>query len=61
MNEHVKPNIVLICVDQMRGDAMSGAGHPVVRTPWIDSLASGGTTFEPDLGHIPLNLRVTAY
>ena len=42
----VRPNIVLICVDQMRGDAMSGAGHPVVRTPWLDSIAARGTTFD---------------
>lgn len=42
----VRPNIVLICVDQMRGDAMSAAGHPVVRTPWLDSLAAWGTTFD---------------
>ncbi|MGJ6980817.1 arylsulfatase [Aestuariimicrobium soli] len=41
-----RPNIVLICVDQMRGDALSAAGHPVVRTPWIDSLAAQGTRFE---------------
>lgn len=39
-------NIVLICVDQMRGDAMSAAGHPVVRTPWLDGLASQGATFD---------------
>lgn len=41
-----KPNIILVCVDQMRGDAMSGAGHPVVRTPYLDMIASGGTTFD---------------
>lgn len=40
-----RPNIILICVDQMRGDAMSGVGHPVVRTPYLDAIASGGTTF----------------
>ncbi len=40
-----RPNIVLICVDQMRGDALSAAGHPVVRTPYLDSLAAEGTSF----------------
>lgn len=41
-----RPNIILVCVDQMRGDAMSGVGHPVVRTPYLDMIASEGTTFE---------------
>lgn len=45
MTEPRRPNIVLICVDQMRGDAMSAAGHPVVRTPWIDEIFHTGTGF----------------
>ncbi|WP_433005690.1 arylsulfatase [Kribbella sp. CA-294648] len=40
-----RPNLVLICVDQWRGDALSAAGHPVVRTPYLDDLASRGTRF----------------
>lgn len=40
-----RPNIVLICVDQMRADALSAAGHPVVRTPHLDELAQRGTRF----------------
>ncbi|HIT77044.1 MAG TPA: arylsulfatase [Candidatus Avipropionibacterium avicola] len=40
-----RPNIVLVCVDQMRGDALSAAGHPVVRTPHLDELARNGTRF----------------
>ncbi|NJC24325.1 arylsulfatase A-like enzyme [Arthrobacter pigmenti] len=40
-----RPNIVLICVDQWRGDCLSAAGHPVVRTPYLDELADGGTRF----------------
>lgn len=40
-----RPNIILVCVDQMRGDAMSGVGHPHVQTPYLDTLASRGTTF----------------
>lgn len=42
---HDRPNIVLVCVDQMRGDALSAAGHPVIRTPHLDELASQGTRF----------------
>ncbi len=41
-----RPNIILICVDQMRGDAMSGVGNAVVHTPYLDLLGAGGSTFE---------------
>jgi arylsulfatase len=41
----VRPDILLIMPDQMRGDSMSAVGHPVVRTPTIDKLASDGTLF----------------
>jgi arylsulfatase A-like enzyme len=39
------PNVVLVCVDQWRGDCLSVAGHPVVKTPFLDSLANSGTWF----------------
>lgn len=39
------PNVVLICVDQWRGDCLSGAGHPVVMTPYLDGWMSTGTRF----------------
>ena len=42
---HDRPNVMVICVDQMRGDAMSGAGHPVVKTPHLDEIAGQGTRF----------------
>jgi len=41
----VRPNVVLICVDQWRGDALSVAGHDVVRTPYLDQMALRGTRF----------------
>lgn len=40
-----RPNVIVICVDQWRGDALSAAGHPVVRTPHLDELAGQGTRF----------------
>ncbi len=40
-----RPNIVLIMCDQMRGDCMGIAGHPDVKTPYLDSLAAEGTYF----------------
>jgi choline-sulfatase len=39
-------NVLSIVCDQMRGDCMGFLGHPNVRTPNIDRLASEGTTFE---------------
>ncbi|MEK3888596.1 arylsulfatase [Bacillus sp. FSL K6-3431] len=41
----MKPNIVLMVVDQMRGDCMSILDHPVVDTPNIDQLARNGVLF----------------
>lgn len=42
----MKPNIVLITVDQMRGDCLGILGHPDVKTPYLDTLASRGVLFE---------------
>ena len=38
-------NILLILVDQWRGDALGVAQHPVVETPHLDSLAQRGAIF----------------
>jgi arylsulfatase A-like enzyme len=35
-------NILLVTLDQFRGDCLSAAGHPVVRTPHLDRLAREG-------------------
>lgn len=46
MQEHInRPNIVLITADQLRGDTLGCAGHPNVRTPTYDRLASEGVYF----------------
>ena len=37
-----KPNVLLITLDQFRGDCLSTAGHPLVRTPNLDALAAAG-------------------
>ncbi len=41
-----KPNILLIMTDQMRGDCLGIAGHPDVKTPYLDTLAQKGVRFE---------------
>lgn len=40
-----RPNVVFICSDQHSGLVMGCNGHPVVRTPNMDRLASLGTHF----------------
>ena len=37
--------VLLITADQWRGDTLGAVGHPVVRTPNLDSLARDGTLF----------------
>ena len=42
----MKPNVLLIMVDQMRADCLSILDHPIVDTPNLDQLAREGTLFE---------------
>ena len=44
--EQKRKNIVLLMTDQLRGDCMGCAGHPDVKTPYLDTLASKGVRFE---------------
>ena len=41
-----QPNIILIMTDQLRWDCLGYAGHPHVKTPYLDSLASKGVVFD---------------
>ena len=43
--KEIMKNILLIMTDQMRGDCMGCAGHPDVKTPYLDSLAAKGVRF----------------
>jgi arylsulfatase A-like enzyme len=45
MSEQKRPNIVLICADQWRGDCLGAAGHPAVETPYLDDMCLYGTRF----------------
>lgn len=44
--EQKRKNIVLLMTDQLRGDCMGCAGHPDVKTSYLDTLASKGVRFE---------------
>lgn len=48
------PNILFLYSDQHRADAMSCAGHPLVRTPHLDRLAQEGVRFDNAYCSTPL-------
>ncbi len=43
--DRLRPDILFIMPDQMRGDCLSALGHPALRTPALDRLAEQGTLF----------------
>jgi arylsulfatase A-like enzyme len=45
MSDKKRPNFLLIITDQHRADYLGCAGHPVLRTPHIDSIAARGIRF----------------
>lgn len=49
----MRPNIVLICADQWRGDCLSACGHPVVHTPYLDDLCLNGCRFDAAYSAVP--------
>ena len=42
----MKPNLLVILVDDLRYDEFSAGGHPYMKTPHIDRLATEGALFE---------------
>ncbi len=48
-----KPNVLLIVADQWRGDCLGCAGHPDVKTPFLDTLATHGTLFTRAYSAVP--------
>ena len=42
-----RPNIILLMADQMRGDCLGIAGHPDVKTPFLDALTAMKTPILP--------------
>jgi arylsulfatase A-like enzyme len=41
-----RPNFLLIMTDQQRADHLGCAGHPILRTPHIDGIATRGVAFD---------------
>jgi len=40
-----RPNILFLLIDDQRNDTLGCAGHPIIKTPVIDSLAANGVRF----------------
>ncbi len=41
-----RPNILLLMTDQQRGDCLGIDGHPVLQTPYLDSIGASGVRFK---------------
>lgn len=48
-----QPNILLLVADQWRGDCLGSKGHPVVKTPFLDTLANQGLQFTNAYSAVP--------
>jgi arylsulfatase A-like enzyme len=48
-----KPNVIVVCVDQLRSFALGCYGNNFVQTPNIDSLAQNGCLFEHGITNAP--------
>jgi len=55
-----RPNIVVVLVDDLRWDELGCSGHPFVRTPNIDRIASEGVRFRNAFCTTPLCSPVRA-
>jgi arylsulfatase len=40
-----QPNVLLVFVDQMRGDAIAALGNPIIKTPNLDRLVNEGVAY----------------
>ncbi|MBL6927940.1 MAG: sulfatase-like hydrolase/transferase [Rhodospirillales bacterium] len=49
-----RPNVLLITVDQWPGFLLGAAGHPVIETPTIDTLAAAGTRYAATYSECPI-------
>lgn len=55
-----RPNILIFCTDEQRGDHLSCMGHPHLRTPNIDRIAAGGTLFRNAYSSNPICMPARA-
>ena len=55
-----QPNILFVFPDQWRADSLSYLGHPVAQTPFLDEIASTGTTFTRAYSNCPICIPARA-
>ena len=48
-----RPNIVLLCVDQMRRDCVGATGNPRIETPTLDTMKKRGVAFDRAYSAVP--------
>ncbi len=53
-DQQERPNVLLVSVDQWAGRLLSSAGHPVIQTPTIDSIARNGVRFTRAYSECPI-------
>ena len=56
----MQPNILLITVDQMRGDCLGICGEHMVETPYLDTFANQGTRFVNAYSAVPTCIAARA-
>lgn len=49
-----RPNLLVISMDQLRGDFLGINGHPITRTPHLDQLALSGVNFRSAMSECPV-------
>ena len=49
-----RPNLIVILIDDLRFDETGASGHPYMKTPHIDRLATEGATFRNAFHTTPL-------
>jgi arylsulfatase A-like enzyme len=49
-----RPNILMICTDQLRADWLGINGHPLCQTPHLDELALNGINFRSAMSECPV-------
>ncbi len=54
MSTNNHPNLLFLCADDHRADAVGALGHPVLRTPHWDRLTHEGTTFTHMFTTVPI-------
>ena len=50
----VRPNLIVILIDDLRFDETGVTGHPYMKTPHIDRLATEGAIFQNAFHTTPL-------